>query len=96
MFGGNPGSSARSPHGANIRRLDDFWCAKLRRLSSEEILRKCQFLIRSQKFREMVKGNPIESLGFLRKEVILEEKLTLSVFFLKIENYNLYARCFYF
>lgn len=70
MFGGNPGSSARSPHGANTRRLDDFWSAKLLRPNSEEVLRKCQFLIRAQKFREMLPGNPIDSLGFLRKEVI--------------------------
>lgn len=48
LFGGNPGEASNT--GA---RLDDFWKLKLNRDSESDILRKCLFLVRRERFREM-------------------------------------------
>ncbi|KAJ3385740.1 Muskelin 1, intracellular mediator containing kelch motif [Lobulomyces angularis] len=63
MFGGNPGESSHP----NLR-LDDFWLLTLERPKPFDILRKAQFLIRTQKFREMCQ-NPSEALHYLKTSV---------------------------
>ncbi|XP_070558105.1 muskelin-like [Ptychodera flava] len=64
LFGGNPGKS-NLPR----MRLDDFWSLKLCRPTKEQLLRKCKYLIRKDKFQEISTNNPIEALTYLQKDL---------------------------
>ncbi|CAH3026215.1 unnamed protein product [Porites evermanni] len=64
LFGGNPGKSSLPK-----MRLDDFWSLKLSRPSREHLLRRCRYLIRKQRFREMASRDPFEALRYLQHEL---------------------------
>lgn len=64
LFGGNPGKSSLPK-----MRLDDFWSLKLSRPSREHLLRRCRYLIRKQRFREMASRDPFEALRYLQNEL---------------------------
>jgi hypothetical protein len=59
LFGGNPGDSSNT-----ALRLDDFWSLRLVKPNAQQIVRKCMFFIRKQKFREMCNGG--DSMSALR------------------------------
>ena len=61
LFGGNPGRNSLPK-----MRLDDFWSLKLSRLSIEQLLHKCHFLIRKHKFRELARENSLTALNYLQ------------------------------
>ncbi|KAI8368114.1 Muskelin N-terminus-domain-containing protein [Radiomyces spectabilis] len=48
LFGGNPGD-----HSETSKRLDDFWELSLVKPDPKSILRRCRYLLRMQKLREM-------------------------------------------
>ncbi|XP_076804346.1 muskelin-like isoform X1 [Clavelina lepadiformis] len=64
MFGGNPGRTSQPK-----LRLDDFWSLHLSRLSKSDLLRKCRYVIRKQKFREIVSVNLVAALNYLQTTV---------------------------
>lgn len=67
LFGGNPGN-ASDPSA----RLDDFWCAQLKKsMTPDEVLRRCQYLIRKRIFEAILTGtNAIpEALKFLQTDL---------------------------
>ncbi|CAG0889290.1 unnamed protein product [Darwinula stevensoni] len=61
LFGGNPGRPCLPK-----LRLDDFWSLHLSRLSKEQLLRKCRFLIRKQRFHELASENTVSALMYLQ------------------------------
>eukprot|EP00128_Syssomonas_multiformis_P002301 Colp12_sorted_trinity150504_noHs@9762 len=67
LFGGNPGETS------NPRlRLDDFWALRLRKPSAEQIVQRCRFYIRKQKFTEMCahdSASSLHALHFLQTEL---------------------------
>ncbi|XP_068714480.1 muskelin-like isoform X2 [Montipora foliosa] len=64
LFGGNPGKFSLQK-----RRLDDFWSLKLSRPSPDYLLRRCRYLIRKQRFRELATRDPFEALRYLQNEL---------------------------
>nr|CAB3263857.1 muskelin-like [Phallusia mammillata] len=64
MFGGNPGKTAQPK-----LRLDDFWRLKLIRPTKYDLLRKCRFIIRKQRFQENAAREPLAALRFLQSSV---------------------------
>lgn len=53
-------------------RLDDFWSLRLLKPNSADIFRRCCFLIRKQKFKEIcAQGDSLGALKYL-KEVVGE------------------------
>ncbi|CAG2174665.1 unnamed protein product [Oppiella nova] len=64
LFGGNPGRN-QSPK----LRLDDFWTLELKRLSSEELLRKCRRLVREQSYREIIQRAPQRAIQYLQNQL---------------------------
>lgn len=75
LFGGNPGNAERVN-----QRLDDFWMLELKKPSPQDVWRRCRFLIRKCKFREMClkakEGNVEESMNALQ---YLKNELTQCV-----------------
>eukprot|EP01135_Chromosphaera_perkinsii_P004865 Nk52_evm11s301 gene=Nk52_evmTU11s301 len=64
LFGGNPGDT-----GNPKTRLDDFWSLKLVRPNTAKILKRSQFLIRKQKFRELCLVDSMEALKYLQNDL---------------------------
>ncbi|KAL7749767.1 hypothetical protein RI367_004643 [Sorochytrium milnesiophthora] len=64
MFGGNP-DNRDMPN----QRLDDFWELSLVRASAHDVLRKCLFEIRRQKYVQMCGDDPIVALRYLQVQV---------------------------
>ncbi|XP_012278648.1 muskelin isoform X2 [Orussus abietinus] len=64
LFGGNPGRSCLPK-----LRLDDFWQLRLCRPPHEQILRKCQLIIRKHKFEELASKNSVEALEYLQTKI---------------------------
>ncbi|KAL1924690.1 uncharacterized protein VTP21DRAFT_4344 [Calcarisporiella thermophila] len=69
LFGGNPGEAKNTQ-----LRLDDFWELHLIRPSSKDILRRAQFQIREQQFRELAfnattQADRMQGLDFLQTRV---------------------------
>ncbi|KAF9073645.1 Muskelin N-terminus-domain-containing protein [Rhodocollybia butyracea] len=53
-----------------LRRLSDFWKMKLKRLTSDEVIRRSAYLIRQQRFKEMCGTQPaVQSLIYLQNQV---------------------------
>ncbi|XP_064633309.1 muskelin-like [Lineus longissimus] len=64
LFGGNPGKDTLPR-----MRLDDFWALKLSRPSKEQLLRKCKYLLRKQRFQEIASTNPVNALRYLQTDL---------------------------
>ncbi|XP_004345468.2 muskelin 1 [Capsaspora owczarzaki ATCC 30864] len=65
LFGGNPGD--RTQHEL---RLDDLWSFKIERLSHDTFRKRCMFLIRQQKYREMCAyASSMEALRYLQTDL---------------------------
>lgn len=69
LFGGNPGNSSDPS-----ARLDDFWCAQLKKsMTPDEVLRRCQYLIRKRIFEAIIllgtDGAIPEALKFLQTDL---------------------------
>ena len=47
-------------------RLDDFWSLRLCRPSQAQLLRRCQFLIRKSRFRELIDTEPMKAMFYLQ------------------------------
>ncbi|KAI9007518.1 Muskelin N-terminus-domain-containing protein [Phycomyces nitens] len=72
IFGGNPGDT-KDPS----RRLNDFWELKLTKTKPKDIMRRCIFLLRSQKLREMHRKadfekqqNPMKLVNAKTKQIL--------------------------
>ncbi|XP_065066928.1 muskelin-like isoform X2 [Rhopilema esculentum] len=64
LFGGNPGKSSLPK-----MRLDDFWMLKLQRPNLDYLVRRCKFMIRKHRYRELTQQNKIKALSYLQTEV---------------------------
>ncbi|ESP01147.1 hypothetical protein LOTGIDRAFT_225475 [Lottia gigantea] len=64
LFGGNPGKDSLPK-----MRLDDFWSLKLCRPSTNHLLRKCRYLIRKFRFKEMAVTDPHEAMVYLQVQL---------------------------
>ncbi|KAK6176578.1 hypothetical protein SNE40_014836 [Patella caerulea] len=64
LFGGNPGKDSLPK-----MRLDDFWSLKLCRPSTNHLLRKCRYLIRKFRFKEMAMTDPREAMVYLQTKL---------------------------
>eukprot|EP00051_Salpingoeca_urceolata_P006576 m.86923 g.86923 ORF g.86923 m.86923 type:complete len:836 (+) comp14891_c0_seq3:166-2673(+) len=64
LFGGNPGGAARRDE-----RLADFWSLRLLKPSREDILNRCFFFLRKQRYLEMCKSDPRNALKYLQTEL---------------------------
>ncbi|KAI7898194.1 Muskelin N-terminus-domain-containing protein [Cokeromyces recurvatus] len=63
IFGGNPGDTLKP-----YRRLDDFWELKLTKPDSAQVVRKCLFLLRIERLKELLNKSTskMEALKYLR------------------------------
>ncbi|XP_041349762.1 muskelin-like [Gigantopelta aegis] len=61
LFGGNPGKDNLPK-----MRLDDFWSLELCRPSPEHLLRRCRYLIRKYKFREVAARDSKAAMVYLQ------------------------------
>lgn len=64
LFGGNPGKESLPK-----MRLDDFWSLKLGRPSAENLLRRCQYLLRKHRYQEMAERYPKAAMEYLQKDL---------------------------
>ncbi|XP_063693965.1 muskelin-like [Bolinopsis microptera] len=70
MFGGNPGAGNPMERGTDMdRRLDDFWCLRIKRPAFGDMKRALQFLVRKFKFRDMSLRDPVGALLYLQQHV---------------------------